>query len=64
MKNCEFAEFGSLERAIPTVPRLNGVRGEFGCEVRIFRTAGAVEILAVAGLRLKPSITRWNGTLS
>src|SRR3954447_7331386 len=25
MKNCEFAESGSLERAMPTVPRLNGV---------------------------------------
>ena len=25
MKNCELAEFGSLERAMPTVPRLKWV---------------------------------------
>ena len=34
MKNCELAEFGSLERAIPTMPRLNGTfensAGRFG----------------------------------
>ena len=51
MKNCELAEFGSLARAMPTTPRLNGVVREFRRQVRIFRAAGAVEVLAVAGLR-------------
>src|SRR5207302_11156648 len=34
MKNCEFAELGSLVRAMPTMPRLNGTlensAGRFG----------------------------------
>ena len=33
------------------MPRVNGTLGELRLQVRIFRTAGAVEILAVAGLR-------------
>ena len=51
MKNCEFAESllagprhadnAAFERHV----------GEFGNEIWIFRTAGTIEILAVAGLR-------------
>jgi hypothetical protein len=62
MKNCEFAEFGSAERAMPTVPRLNcallvnsaGRSGQIGaaragatCVEAVFHVAE----LDVAGLR-------------
>jgi len=53
-------QFGSLTR-MPLIRAV--VRGELGRYVRIFRAAGAVEILAVAGLRHEASMTRWNGTL-
>ena len=33
MKNCELAESGLEERAMPSVPRLKGVGGELGLEV-------------------------------
>ena len=33
------------------MPRLNGTLENSGLQVRVFRSAGAVEILAVAGLR-------------
>ena len=36
---------------MPTVPRSNGTVGKFGLQVRIRRAAGAVAVLAVAGLR-------------
>ena len=52
MKNCELAELAlSPLRAMPTMPRLNGTLENSCLQVRIFRSAGAVEILAVAGLR-------------
>ena len=52
MKNCEFAlSTLSPRRAMPTMPRLKCTLGEFLLQVRIFRPAAAVEILAVAGLR-------------
>jgi hypothetical protein len=38
--------------------------GELGLEIRMLRAAGAVDVLAIAGLAMKPSMTRWNGTLS
>ena len=52
MKNCELAEFGSLpRRAMPTMPRLNGTLKTPPAGCRIFRAAGAVAVLPVAGLR-------------
>ena len=36
MKNCEFAEFGSFARAMPTTPRLNGVLVNSACRLGYF----------------------------
>ena len=51
MKNCEFAESGDAGARHADGAALERHVGEFGLEVRVFRSAGAVEILAVAGLR-------------
>lgn len=37
--------------------------GELGLQVRVFRAASTVEVLASPVCAMKPSITRWNGTL-
>ena len=39
MKNCELAEFGSLARAMPSVPRLNGVGRKLGLQIGKIGTA-------------------------
>ena len=52
MKNWLLAELWSLpRRAMPTMPRLNGTLENSACRFGIFRAAGAVAVLAVAGLR-------------
>src|SRR3954464_3221644 len=58
MKNCEFAESGSLERAMPTVPRLNGV---FENSALIFGRSDLPVPVPVGSpvCAIKPSITRW-----
>ena len=63
MKNWLFAEFGSLARAMPTTPRLNGTllnsAGRFGYfEPPVPSPRAPSPVCA-----MKPAITRWNGTL-
>ena len=59
MKNCELAELGLWERAMPSVPRLKGVwlnsAGMFG------RSEPPVPLpLGSPVWAMKPAMTRWN----
>src|SRR5882757_7521932 len=64
MKNCEFAEFGSFERAMPTTPRLNGVLVNSDCRLGYFEPPVPLWFAPSPVCAMKPEMTRWNGTLS
>ena len=51
MKNCEFAEFGSFARAMPTMPRLNGTFENSAGRLGYFEPPVPSPRCAVAGLR-------------
>ncbi len=60
MKNCEFAEFGLDERAMPTVPRLNWALCENSAGMS-GRSEPPVPLPFGSPVwAMKPSITRWN----
>ena len=63
MKNCEFAEFGSLVRAMPTMPRLNGTLENSAFRLGYFEPPVPLKFLPSPVCAMKPSMTRWNGTL-
>ena len=52
MKNCELAESGFCARAMPTVPRLIMLLGEFGRQIRQLGAAGARPLGVVAALHI------------
>jgi hypothetical protein len=64
MKNCALAlSTLSPRRAMPTMPRLNGVDGEFLLQLRYFEPPVPLNFSPSPVCAMKPSITRWNGTL-
>ena len=63
MKNWELAEFGSLARAMPTMPRLNGVCENSAARFGYFDLPVPSKFCPSPVCAMKPSITRWNGTL-
>src|SRR6202048_1657831 len=63
MKNCELAEFGSLERAMPTMPRLYGQLENSAGRLGYFEPPVPLKFLPSPVCAINPSMTRWNGTL-
>ena len=64
MKNCEFAEsLLSPRRAMPTMPRLNGTLENSAGRFGYFEPPVPLKFLPSPVCAMKPSITRWNGTL-
>ena len=63
MKNWLFAEFGSLARAMPTTPRLNGVLLNSAGRLGYFEPPVPSPRAPSPVCAMKPEITRWNGTL-
>src|SRR5947209_5844713 len=63
MKNCEFAESLLAERAMPTMPRLNGTLENSALRFGYFEPPVPLKFLPSPVCAMKPSITRWNGTL-
>src|SRR6185436_5418582 len=63
MKNCEFAELGSLVRAMPTMPRLYGTLENSAGRFGYFEPPVPLKFLPSPVWAMNPSITRWNGTL-
>src|SRR6202043_3170245 len=63
MKNCEFAEFGSLVRAMPTMPRLYGTLENSAGRFGYFEPPVPLKFWPSPVCAMKPSMTRWNGTL-
>jgi len=64
MKNCEFAEFGSFARAMPTMPRLNGTFENSAGKLGYFEPPVPSPRAPSPVCAMKPAMTRWNGTLS
>src|SRR3954462_13187734 len=63
MKNSEFAESLLAERAMPTMPRLNGTLENSAGTFGYFEPPVPLKFLPSPVCAMKPSITRWNGTL-
>src|ERR1700712_3426770 len=63
MKNCEFAESLLAERAMPTMPRLNGTLENSAGTFGYFEPPVPLKFLPSPVCAIKPSMTRWNGTL-
>ena len=64
MKNWLLAELGLLARAMPTVPRLNGTLENSALRSGYFEPPVPLPYLPSPVCAMKPSMTRWNGTLS
>src|ERR1700694_1305980 len=63
-KNCEFAVSTlSPRRAIPTMPRLNGTLENSAFRLGYFEPPVPLKFWPSPVCAMKPSITRWNGTL-
>src|SRR5215213_6189152 len=63
-KNWEFAVSTlSPRRAIPTMPRLNGTLENSALRLGYFEPPVPLKFLPSPVCAMKPSITRWNGTL-
>ena len=63
MKNCELAESLLAARAMPTMPRLNGTLENSAARFGYFEPPVPLKFLPSPVCAMKPSITRWNGTL-
>src|SRR3954447_13122383 len=63
MKNCELAESLLAERAMPTMPRLNGTLENSAFRFGYFEPPVPLKFLPSPVCAMKPSMTRWNGTL-
>ena len=64
MKNCELAVSTlSPRRAMPTMPRLNGTLENSCLRFGYFEPPVPSKFLPSPVCAMKPSITRWNGTL-
>src|ERR1700754_14759 len=63
MKNCELAELGSPARAMPTMPRLNGTLENWAARFGYLEPPVPLKRWPSPVCAMKPSITRWNGTL-
>src|SRR5262249_21927801 len=64
MKNWLLAELGSPLRAMPTMPRLNGTCENSAGTLGYFEPPVPLNFSPSPVCAMKPSITRWNGTLS
>src|SRR5437667_6404282 len=63
-KNCEFAVSTlSPRRAMPTMPRLNGTLENSAFRLGYFEPPVPLKFWPSPVCAMKPSITRWNGTL-
>src|SRR6266849_298347 len=63
-KNCEFAVSTlSPRRAMPTMPRLNGTPEDSALRLGYFEPPVPLKFWPSPVCAIKPSITRWNGTL-
>src|SRR6266496_179060 len=63
-KNCEFAVSTlSPRRAMPTIPRLNGTSENSAFRLGYFEPPVPLKFWPSPVCAMKPSITRWNGTL-
>src|SRR5579885_1549776 len=63
MKNWLFAEFGLELRAMPTMPRVNGVDENSAGKFGYFEPPVPLPYWPSPVCAMKLSITRWNGTL-
>src|ERR1700756_678787 len=63
MKNCELAESLLCARAMPTVPRTNGSLENSCFRLSYFDLPVPLKFWPSPVCAMKPSMTRWNGTL-